>query len=271
VPPLRRLLVPPAQLATAADSRVALTPEQSRYLVSVLRLSPGDPLELFDGQGARRPARLGLGGSGAPVLELLEPIAPVAGDPAGRGSALDEGLDIALARGLDIALAQALVKADKLELVIQKATELGARRVAPFAAERSVVKLDKLDDDRGSAKVSRWRKIAEEASRQCGRADVPQIDPPMRWDDLFAWLAAEPDRRGIALDPLATMRLGEAARGAEQLLLAVGPEGGFSDTELARAEQQGFLRASLGPLVLRTETAGLAALAVVQHLAGQLG
>jgi 16S rRNA (uracil1498-N3)-methyltransferase len=257
MPPLRRLLVTPAQLARADGAQVALTPEQARYLVSVLRLAPGDALEIFDGQGARWSALLALDALGAPVLASLEKIERDAEDHAGRASALD------------VALAQALAKGDKLELVIQKATELGASRVIPFAAERSIVK---LDEERGATKVVRWQKIAEEASRQCGRADVPAIDAPRSWGDLFAILADEPARRGVVLDPLATaLRLGEAALGADKLLLVVGPEGGFSPDELARAEQHGLMRASLGPLVLRTETAGLAALSVVQHLAGRLG
>ena len=250
--PLRRIHISRAQLGLAHDSRVALSPEQSRYLVSVLRMSAGDPLEVFDGEGERFSARLALDEHGNTGLQLGEKIETAKG-----------------ARTLEVTLAQALAKADKLELVIQKATELGCTRIIPFAAERCVVK---LDEDRGQAKLLRWRKIAEEAARQCGRADVPQLDAPVRWDDLFARLEREPALRAIALDPLATsLRLGEASRGAEKILLAVGPEGGFSPEELLRAEQHGFVRASLGQLILRTETAGLAALAVVQHLAGQLG
>ncbi len=251
MPPVRRVHVPPAQLARAVGDRVALSPEQSHYLVDVLRLGPGDPLELFDGQGARWAAQLALDAQGKSELQLLQLI--------------DRSHEL---HSVHLTLAQALVKVDKFELAIQKATELGCKQIIPFAAERSVVK---LDDERGQAKVARWRKIAEEAARQCGRADIPTIDAPLGWSALHALAASDPALRSVLLDPRAPLRLGPATQGAAKVLLVVGPEGGFSDQELARAEENGFLRASLGPLILRTETAGLAALAVVRHLAGQLG
>jgi 16S rRNA (uracil1498-N3)-methyltransferase len=114
--------------------------------------------------------------------------------------------------------------------------------------------------------------VAQEAARQCGRADVPRVDEPLAWDGVFAILRDEPGRRALLLDPdEKSRRIGEAALGADQLLVAVGPEGGFAPDEIAAARAHGFVPASLGPLVLRTETAGLAALAVLQHLHGSLG
>jgi 16S rRNA (uracil1498-N3)-methyltransferase len=101
---------------------------------------------------------------------------------------------------------------------------------------------------------------------------VPRIDAPAGWADVFSLLAAEPDRRPLLLDPEAKdLRLGAAARGVSRLLLAVGPEGGFSAAEKAEAAANGFVAAGLGSRVLRTETAGLAALAVVLHVHGELG
>ena len=248
--PTRRVHLPPAQLAAAAAGLVPLTAAQQRYLGSVLRLRPGDSVEAFDGTGATFRSLLEAGEGGALALHL----GPRAEAPAGA---------------LDVWLAQALVKADKFELVLQKATELGASRVLPFAASRSVVK---LDDQRGSAKVERWRKIAQEAARQCGRADVPAVDRPLRLGELLEIAGRVPGRRGLVLDPgERSLRLSAAARGAVELLLVVGPEGGLSAEELAACESGGLLGVTLGPLVLRTETAGLAALSVLQHLAGALG
>jgi len=238
---MRRLYVPPAQLAGA--KRVKLTPAQSRHLLAVLRLPAGSPLEVFDGVGGRFEATL--------LGEELEIRASLPADT----------------RPVDVVLVQALVKGEKMDLVVQKATELGAARIVPLASERAVVR---LPAERGAARVERWRRIAQEAARQCGRADVPRIDASGGWEAVFA-IASE-DRRSLLLDPdERELQLGAAARGVSRLLLVVGPEGGFSPAEIAAAEENGLVRVSLGRLVLRTETAGLAALAVVQHVHGALG
>jgi 16S rRNA (uracil1498-N3)-methyltransferase len=220
-----------------------LTPDQLHYLRTVLRLESGAEIEIFDGKGARNAAVLE--GEGLRVLHAL-PSAP--------------------ARALDVVLVQALAKGEKMDLVVQKATELGASRIVPFASERAVVKRP------GAEKLARWRRIAQEAARQCGRSDVPHIDEPSSLDDVLRILESEPSRRGLLLDAEEkTLRLGAAARGVPQLLLAVGPEGGFSSQERERARLGGMLPVALGPLILRTETAGLAALAVLLHLHGDLG
>jgi 16S rRNA (uracil1498-N3)-methyltransferase len=239
---MHRLYVPPDQVAPL----VRLSPAQSRHVEVVLRLGPGAALEVFDGQGARWPARI----ESAGVLRL--------GDRAeDRPSAID------------VWLAQGLAKGEKVELVVQKATELGATRILPLAAERSVVRLDAKGGER---RAQRLRRVAQEAARQSGRSDVPAVDTPRTLAELAALLAAEPDRRGILLDAeQRELRLSQAARGASKLLLAVGPEGGFTPKERALAAEAGFVEASLGRLILRTETAGLAALAIVRHLAGDLG
>ena len=239
---MHRLYVPPEQLASSP--RVQLTAEQSRHLLTVLRLRPGAELEVFDGNGRRFRAALTPSG-----LQI--------GAPLPRPE-----------RRLDVVLAQSLAKGEKMDLVIQKATELGAARILPLATERSVVR---LDTQRGATRMARWRRIAEEAARQCGRAEVPAVDEPCGWDGLFALLRDDPERRGLLLDPAGALRLGDAARGVPRLLLAVGPEGGFSPGENARAVESGLLAVALGPLVLRSETAGLAALSVALHVNGELG
>jgi len=239
---VHRLFVLPGQIGEV----VRLTPAQSRHVESVLRLAPGAPLEVFDGLGARWPARIEQPG----VLRL--------------GARLE-----AERRAADVWLAQALAKGDKMDLVVRKATELGAARILPLATERSVVR---LAGPRGEERAARLRRIAQEAARQCGRSDVPEVDGPVTLAVLGELLRAEPERRGLLLDPEEReLRLGQAARGATRLLLAVGPEGGFTAEERARASAAGFAAVGLGRLVLRTETAGLAALSVVQHVHGELG
>lgn len=239
---MHRLFVPPEQIAEL----VRLEPAQSRHLEVVLRLGPGAALEVFDGRGARWPARIESPG----VLRL---------GPRAQGER----------SAADVWLAQALAKGEKLDLVVQKATELGATRILPLLTERSAVR---LDEQRAERRAVRLRRIAQEAARQCGRSDVPEVDAPLALSDLAGLLRAEPERRGLLLDPgEGAMRLSQVARGASRLLIAVGSEGGFTPAERAEAEASGFTTVSLGPRVLRTETAGLAALAIVQHLAGDLG
>jgi 16S rRNA (uracil1498-N3)-methyltransferase len=247
---MHRLFVPPGQLDKG--QRVKLTSEQARYLGTVLRLKPGEEVEVFDGRGARFRAWLEDSRQlDAAVLRLAEPL------PEGP------------VRAVDVVLVQALAKGEKMDLVVQKATEMGAARIVPLASERTVVR---LDAERGSGKAERWRRVAQEAARQCGRADVPMIDEPAGWHRVLALLRDEPGRRGLLLDPEESkLRLGAAARGARKLLLAVGPEGGFSSEERELARQGGLLPAGMGPLVLRTETAALAALAVLLHVHGELG
>jgi len=239
---MHRLYVPPGQLAGAP--RVKLTADQSRHLLTVLRLAPGAEIEVFDGAGGRFRAVL-------------------------AGQELEIGARLAAdGRKTDVVLVQALAKGEKMDLIVQKATELGVTRIVPLTADRAVVR---LDADRGRSRAERWRRIAQEASRQCGRADVPRIDEPRGWDGVFA-LAREEDRRALLLDPEEReLRLGAAARGVSRLLLAVGPEGGFSGEEKAVAAQATFVPVGLGPLVLRSETAGLAALTVVLHVNAELG
>jgi 16S rRNA (uracil1498-N3)-methyltransferase len=230
-------------LVARIEDRISLSAEQARYLRSVLRLESGAEIEIFDGRGARHAA----------VLE-------------GDVLRVSGALPAAPARALDVVLAQALAKGEKMDLIVQKATELGASRIVPLASERAVVKQP------GAAKLLRWRRIAEEAARQCGRADVPRIDEPCSFAELLVILQGDPLRRGLLLDPEEKqVRLSAAARGVPQLLLAVGPEGGFSPEERDQARHSGMLPVALGPLVLRTETAGLAALAVLLHIHGDLG
>lgn len=239
---MKRLFVSPAQLA---GPRIALEPRQLHYLRDVLRLGTDEELEVFDGEGNSFRALM-------------------------RGEALLRGEKLPAAeRAGDVVLAQALAKGEKMDFIVQKATELGVSRIVPLIAERAVVRVDPA---RGSAKAERWRRVAQEAARQCGRSDVPRVDEPLEWEAFLRGVLDEPGRRGLLLDPDETsLRLGAAARGAGGILLAVGPEGGFTPQERESALRAGMLAAGLGPRVLRTETAGLAALAVVLHVRGELG
>ncbi len=233
----RRLFLPPERIAGA---RAALTAEATHYLRDVLRLAPGARLELFDGQG------------GAYAAEVLDGFGALALGP--RREARPP---------LALWLVVALAKGEKMDWVVQKATELGVTDIRPFAAERSVVR---LDAERGEARAARWRRIAAEAARQSGRADVPAVAEP---GPLTAVLGSIPE--GFARfvfhpggEPLA----GDPAAG---IAAVVGPEGGLSAGEVGACEAAGARRVSLGPRVLRAETASLVAVALLQARFGDVG
>lgn len=239
-----RLLVP---LPTPAPDSVELRGERHHYLVRVLRLSAGDALEVFDGQGRAFSAKVARVESESATLSLG---APVETSPAPK-----------------IAIVQGLPKGDKLEWVIQKGTELGAWAFAPAVTARAVVK---LDERRAHARQERWQKIAEEAARQCGRSDVPQVLPVR---PLLEAVAAFPGAQVLVLDEAErAVRLSEAV-GTDPVprVLVVGPEGGLAREEVQALVERGARPVTLGARVLRTETAPLAALAVLAHRFGELG
>jgi 16S rRNA (uracil1498-N3)-methyltransferase len=235
----RRVHLPPERISA---TRAELTGEARHYLRDVLRLAPGAAVELFDGRGSAWEA----------VVE-----------PGFVALALGARRE-APARGPVISLLFALSKGEKADLVVQKATELGAARLCPWSAERSVVK---LDAGKGRDRAERWSRIAGEAARQCGRADVPVVEAPL---PLAAALAAVPaGHRLVVLHgpggaPLGALGLEEAPGVA----LVVGPEGGLTEGELEACRRAGALRGWLGPRTLRAETAAMAAVAVLQAVAG---
>jgi 16S rRNA (uracil1498-N3)-methyltransferase len=244
-----RLWVEPATLSAGARR---VDGDDFRYLARVLRLAHGDELVLFDGAGREARARVEHvdGITGFMTLEVEAP-APV--DARAQGAT-------------SITLLCALLKGEKMDLVVQKACELGAARLVPVTAARSVVKLDAA---RGASRSERWRKIAREAARQCGRADVLEV---AEVSSLEAALAAAPEgARFVLHEGARTSPLSAALPAtATHVTAAVGPEGGFTDAEVAAARALGFQPVGLGPRVLRAETAALAVLAVLGWALGDL-
>lgn len=235
----RRLFLPPERIG---PGRGRLTAEARHYLADVLRLGEGDRVEVFDGRGGSYEGRLEAG---------LETIA------LGPRAAARAGFP-------EIALLFALAKGEKVDLVVQKATELGASRIAPFAAERSVVR---LDGAKGEERARRWRRIAEEASRQSGRADVPEVSAPRPLVDALGTLP--PGTASFVFHPGGEPpRAGAAAIAG--LAAVVGPEGGLTAAELDACLRAGARAASLGPRVLRAETAAIVAVALLQIRFGDL-
>jgi 16S rRNA (uracil1498-N3)-methyltransferase len=222
-------------------------PEQSGlHLTRVLRLDAGAPVTLFDGTGGEYAATLERDGKKiwARVGEH---------SPAGRESPLD------------ITLLQGVARGERMDLIVQKATELGIARIVPVLAERSVVKADAKQRER---KREHWQAIAIAACEQCGRNRVPEVSDPRSLGDAIAALPADSARCLLSADGDETLPAFAARTRGRPLVLLIGPEGGIADNEEKYARANGFGACRLGPRILRTETAGLAALATLQALAG---
>ena len=167
-----------------------------------------------------------------------------------------------------IYLFQCLPKSDKMELVIQKAVELGAYRIVPVRSDRCVVK---LDEKKAAAKVRRWNAIAESAAKQAKRMIIPRVDEVISFAQVFEYAAREKiDVRLIpyemAKDMEQTRKIFSEIRPGQQIAVLIGPEGGFSPGEAAGAADAGFLPITLGKRILRTETAGMTVLSILMYL-----
>ena len=227
----------------APDREVVLEDRTGHYLHRVLRLRPGDGLVLFNGDGFDYAAEL-LPGPRDRTRVLVNARLPAVAEP-----------------GLEVILVQAVGKGDRMDTTLQKSTELGVSAVQPVFTERTEVR---LTGSRLEKRQAHWRGVLISACEQCGRARVPELRDAMNLDD---WLAGPPAAHRLVLAPGAERALASVQpRGAVELL--VGPEGGFSEAELRRLTLAGCVAVSLGPRILRTETAGPAALVVLQTVAG---
>jgi 16S rRNA (uracil1498-N3)-methyltransferase len=234
-------------LPLAVGQRLALPEDSSVHLLRVLRLAPGDEVTLFNGDGHDYRARLLSSAKRGAEVEIL------ARSPVARESALR------------ITLAQGLARGEKMDLVLQKATELGATAFAPVLTERTEVK---LDAERAGKRMAHWQGVVAAACEQSGRAMLPALAEPL---PLATYAAAETACLKLALDPGGELDVRSLALApGAPLALVVGPEGGLSERDLATLRAAGFRGLRLGPRILRTETAGLAALAALQALYGDL-
>ena len=220
-------------------------PDAAHHLAHVLRLTAGDVLVVFDGRGLEYPATIERMGKSAVTLRVAEP------NEVDRESPLR------------VTLAQGISSGERMDYTVQKAVELGVSAIQPLATERSVVR---LSGERAVKRVAHWQAIAVAACEQSGRNVVPQVSPVAA---VTGWLAnAPPDALRLTLSPDAESTLHELERPGSPIVLLVGPEGGLSPRERADARAAGFVGVRLGPRVLRTETAALAAIAAMQALWG---
>ena len=225
---------------------VRLEEDSAHYLRNVLRLKKDAELVVFNGEGGEYPARLVEVHKEAVRVSLGE------FDPREAESPLDTHLGLGVSRG------------ERMDLAIQKAVELGAAAITPLFTERCVVR---LDEARKSQRLAHWRKVAQSACEQCGRNRVAEIFEPAGLED---WAGRQSGLR-LFLDPQGGASLRALPKPQQTVSLLSGPEGGFAEHERKTALAAGFIALRLGPRVLRSETAALAALAAMQAVWGDVG
>jgi 16S rRNA (uracil1498-N3)-methyltransferase len=233
----------------ASGAQITLGECASKHLVRVLRVRSGAQIVLFDGRGGEYEGLIG---------ELRR-----------EGVRVSVGAHRAVEREspLEITLVQGISRGERMDLVVQKATELGVARIVALQAERSVVR---LDEHMRARRLAHWNAVAIGACEQCGRNRPPQLLGPATLGEALA--LSSPAALRLLLDPLAPTGIGSMLRPPPaSVALLIGPEGGLTEAEIAAAALAGFRGCTLGPRVLRTETAALAALAAIAALAGDLG
>jgi len=227
--------------------RITLRGGAASHVTRVLRLRVGQALTLFNGQGGEHVARIDSSQGGKVTV------------------AVGEHRPIERESPCSLTLAQGVSRGERMDLVVQKATELGVSRLVPVLTERSVVRLDARQADR---KSNHWRAIAIAACEQCGRNRVPEVAPPAQLREFLRQAAG--DGAALLLSPDAALRIEDVPRPMNGIAVLIGPEGGLSDAEQQDAQAAGFTAVHLGPRVLRTETAAIAALTLLQREFGDL-
>jgi 16S rRNA (uracil1498-N3)-methyltransferase len=229
-------------------AEVEVDGDPARYLSKALRSRVGDPVTLFNGEGPEWPATISQISKSTVVLKL------------------GNGFEANTESALKIHLVQCISRGDRMDFVVQKATELGVKRITPVLSQYGVVK---LDNARAEKKREHWQKIAASACEQSGRTRLPLIDTPISLKNWFGNKPASVDAE-LILAPGAATPLASITAPETKVCVLIGPEGGFSEAEYKDAAVSGFEAVSLGPRVLRTESAAIATLAVLQSLWGDL-
>jgi 16S rRNA (uracil1498-N3)-methyltransferase len=234
------IFVPPQEIEK--KERIKLPQEKSRYLVSVLRCKKGDPLSVIDGKGKAYEASISAISKKEVFIDIDREASP------------DAESDI------NLVLCQGILKGEKMDMVIQKTTELGIKEIVPLLTERCLVK--------ETRKTKRWRKIAEEAAEQCGRPVIPEVREPV---ELRSWLMAHDSLDGFIFweeggEPLKAVSV---KTDDSPIHILIGPEGGFTADEVGMAEEHGLIRTTLGRRILRAETAAIVSTALVQFIQGK--
>ncbi|MFT4938548.1 MAG: 16S rRNA (uracil1498-N3)-methyltransferase [Paraglaciecola sp.] len=228
------------------ESQITLTADASNHIANVLRAKPGQPLVLFNGDGNEYSAVL---------IEVTKRNVLVE---------VEAKLSMNVESPLSIHLGQGISRGDRMELVLQKSVELGVTEISPLITERCGVN---LSEQRWQKKHQQWQKIIIAACEQCGRNTLPTLNMPCTFSQ---WINQSTKQLRLTLHPGAEKAFRHISVPPTGVRLLIGPEGGFSDKELYNTEQAGFHTVHLGPRVLRTETAAIAAITALQAIHGDL-
>jgi len=246
-----RIFIPPEELIS---DEIIIRGDNARHLSLVLRVHAGESIAIFDGQGSKYDCTV-------QTVHKKEVVAR-----------LNKKSPYSVESPLPVILAQGMTKGEKMDLIVQKSTELGVRKIIPVITERSQV--------RDTHKVERWRKIILSASQQSGRDKIPEIEGPVTFTDFLnscSPFLQERIERSLKLifsesqEKRNLKKVLSGMRAASQVILIIGPEGGFSRNEVMAAADAGFVEVSLGQRILRTETASIAALSIIQYELGDIG
>ncbi len=233
---------------------LALGDDEAQYLGRVLRLKTGDHVRVFNGRDGEYAAVLTAFSRHTVNLIIEEQL--VLPDSAPGESPLR------------LHLVQGISRGDRMDFVVQKTTELGIKRITPVLTQHGAVR---LDAKRAAKRQEHWQRVAVSATEQCGRLRPPLVDAPVPLNDWFGANLEHGDSTELVLDPHASVALCDAQTPATKLCMLIGPEGGLSDKELGDAHAAGFTSVALGPRILRTETAAVAAVTLAQAQFGDLG
>ncbi len=237
-----RIIIPSVTLSPQKEVRIS--DKDAHYLINVLRLKKADLLHILDDRGNVHSAEI-------ISINKKEVIAKIKGTEK-----------VNTESSLKLILVQSILKGEKMDLVIQKATELGVKEIYPVISSRTIA--------RSTEKYERWHKIAKESVRQCGRTEIPAIHKPILFEDFLrlmderfkGFIFYEDSKKGLKeIIP---------AQRVSQIYCIMGPEGGFSPDEINMAASKGFIQAGLGPRILRAETATITALGLLQFIYGDL-
>lgn len=246
---MRRFFV--KELIDDKDGKVFITGRELHHLKDVLRLEKGNEVVVFDVKGR----------------EFVGKIEFISKKEA--SVIIEKQIEISKESFLEIILGQGVIKLPKMDIIIQKATELGISKIIPFTADRSLTRLEKGFITK---KEERWQNIAIDAAKQCGRGIIPNIERIMTfaeilsgWDKYIKIILWEGETKNTLKDILKLQGISQ-----QGFIILIGPEGGFSDVEIVEAKKTGFLPVSLGPRILKAETAAISAITIIQYEFGDM-